>query len=274
LGVEAWSNHNLNEAIGLYDSITQLLTEREGQIDKALSDKLRCDKLSVEVDQAVDVTYRHIQSKEELAKIALKKVQTTYPSEDISVHLKKLDDVREIFISVKTQFQDAQQLYLSNQFDRVFNILMAVMDFLEEQKAPLDNLIKLPQTMTDRQQVLSKQLVRYQSHPSRFGATAQGTDFDALENMLLLGQLSSVQSQLDTIRADQLAAASLTSSSSGYSDAYGSSDSSSDYGSSSDSSSYDSGSSSSSYDSSSSSSSYDSSSSSSDYGSSSGGGDY
>lgn len=267
LGAEAWSNNNLNEAINLYDSITQLLIEREGQIDKAIADKLRCDKLSVEVDEAVDVTYRHIQSKEELAKIALKKVQTTYPSEDISVHLKKLDEVREIFIWVKTQFQGVQRLYLASQFDRAFNVLMVVMDSLIEQRAPLDDLIKLPETMADRQQVLSKQLVRYRSHPSRVGV-AQGTDFDVLENMLLLGQLSSVQSQLDSIQATQSSVDSQESSSHCSGSYSGSDDSSSSD------SSYSSSSSDSSYDSGSSSSSYDSSSSSSDYGSSSGGGDY
>jgi hypothetical protein len=283
LGVEAWSNNNLNEAIGLYDSIAQLLAEREGQIDKAIAEKLRCDKLSVEVDEALDVTYQHVQAKEELAKISLEKVQVSFPSEDISVHIKKLHEVREIFIWVKTQFKDVQRLYLASQFDRAIKTLTTVMAFLVEHRAPLDDLIQLPETMADRQQVLSKQLVRYQSHPSRFGTVSQGTDFEVLENMLLLGQLTSVQSQLDSIEAAQAVNDSHSSLSSSYWN------STSDYGSSSDSSnssssdssnssssdsSYDSSSSSSSYDSSSSSSDYSSSSSSSDYGSSSGGGDY
>ena len=203
----------------------------------------------------------------------MEKVQTTFPGEDISAHLKKLDEVRNLFSWAKTQFQEVQRFYLTSQFDRAFKTLMAVMDAVTEQRTPLDNLIKLPETLAKQQQVLSNQILRNKSNPSRFGAVAQGSDLDVLENMLLLGQLSQVQSQLALIEVAESSAQAHLSSSNDVS--Y--SDSGSSYSSSSSSSSYDSSSSdssSSSYDSGSSSSSYDSSSFSSDYGSSSGGGDY
>jgi hypothetical protein len=263
LGAEAWSNNDLNQAIERYGSILRSLETREAQVDTVLDDKLKCDHLSSEVDSANRQFFEQLS----VAEQSLKTVQVNYPSEDIRVHVQNLEQVNEAisWSEMQAQFQDIQPIYLASQFNTVHERLMAIMELLEGQTETLNNLIQLPETMASQQQVLNAQISRYRNHSSRFDAVAQGTDYDTLQNLLLMGQLSSVQSQLDSIRETQVAADSLVSVSSRGSESYSFS---------SDSSSYDSGSSSSSYDSSSSSSSYDSSSSSSDYGSSSGGGDY
>ncbi len=272
LGAEAWSNNNLNQAIERYSSILQSIETREAQVDTVLDEKLKCDRLSLEVDAANRRFFEQIA----VAEQSLKTVQSNFSSEDVSLHVQKLEQLTGAisWSDMQARFHEIQPLYLSSQFNTVHERLITIMELLEEQTEILDDLIQLPEVMETKQQALSVQIARYQRHPSRFDAVAQGTDYPTLQNLLLMGQLTSVQSQLDSIRESQVAADALVSASSRDSESYGSSKSS-DYGSSSDSSSYDSGSSSSSYDSSSSdSSSYDSSSSSSDYGSSSGGGDY